>query len=73
MSVCYVAGNVKCHGKSGNCCTYNKETHEVYFIEVFRVEEEVRYAEVFAKTARYHSEQNNPAKNKDMISLDIVE
>lgn len=72
MAVINIAGDLECGGKSGCCNPQDKETGKIYFVEILRIEKQVRNAEVFAKGTGNHRKQDNPAKHHHMVSLDVV-
>jgi len=68
-----VTGNVESHGKTGSKNTHDHEAHETDFVEVFRIEKEVRDAQVFTKVTGNHGKKNKPAKNEYMISSEVIQ
>jgi hypothetical protein len=68
-----ITGNVKGSGKSGGYKSHNKEASEIHFVQILRVEKEIRYTQVFAETAGDHGKENNPAQHQHMIPFYVVE
>jgi predicted ribonuclease toxin of YeeF-YezG toxin-antitoxin module len=48
------------------------EAGKVDFVQVFRVEKQIRNAEVFPEVAGDHGKQDGPAKQEDLIPLEII-
>ncbi len=73
MAVRDVTGDVKCHGKTCREQAHDQETGKAYMIKIFRVEKQIWDAEVLAKIAGDHGEQNDPANHQYYIPPDVVE
>ena len=73
MTVCYIHGDVKSHGKSRHRRTDNEKAHEVYLVQILGVEKEIRYAQIFSEASRNHGKQYDPAENQYMVAFDIID
>ena len=64
---------MKGHGKSRRAQTHNKKAREINFVEVFGIEEEIGYSQIFSEAARDHRKQYDPAKQQHVIALYVVQ
>jgi len=60
MAIRYISGDVKCHAEPGRHQAEEEEAGKVYFVEIFRVEEQIGDAQQFAKAACNHRKQDYP-------------
>lgn len=72
MAVRNVARDMKSRGEAGKHNPHDKETGEVYFVEVFGIKKEVGDAKVFAKISGDHRKEDYPAKHQYVIAPDVV-
>ena len=72
MTIVDIAGDMKCGREAGDHHTHYKEASEVHFVQIFRVEEEVRDAEIFAEAPCDHCEENDPAEQEQLVAFQIV-
>jgi hypothetical protein len=73
MPVDDITADMKGRYKSGRYQANQKETAEVNFIQVFGIQKQIRYSQVFAETACDHSEQDHPTKDENHIPFQIVQ
>ena len=73
MAVINVARDVKGHRKGCSTQAHDKKAREVYLIQVFRVQEEIRNAQVRSEASGDHGKQDDPAKQQNVIALCIVQ
>jgi hypothetical protein len=73
VAIINIACDVERGRKTGDNHTHYEKTSEVYFIEILRVEEEIRNAQVFPETTSDHSKEYDPAKQQNLVSFQVVE
>ena len=64
---------MKCEGKACGDHAHYKEAPEIDFVEVFGIEKQVGNAQILAKVARYHGEQNDPTNHHRLVAPQVVE
>ena len=62
MAVNDVTGNLKSHRKPGKDCANDKETGKIDAVKILGVEKQIWDAQVLAKVARDHCDQQYPRK-----------
>ena len=70
---CYVESGERCGCQRFIALENNEKTCEVNFVEIFRIQKQVGYSEIFSKTSRDHGEKNNPAKHQHLVAFQIVQ
>src|SRR5690606_21593225 len=73
MSVVNVACDMKGHSEPGRTYAHNEEAGEANLVEILRIQEEIRDAQILPECARDHREEDDPTKQKDVIALYIVQ
>ena len=64
---------MKRHGKTRRAQTHDKEACEIYLVQVLGIKEQIGYAQVCSKPSRHHREQNDPAQQEHMVTLDVIQ
>ena len=72
MAVGNVTRDVKGHAETSSRYPDDAKACEVDFVEIFRIEKQVRDAEVFPEVAGDHREENDPAQEQNDIPLEII-
>ena len=62
VAIWNIACDVEGHAKPSRHKAHEEKTREADFVEVFRIQKQVRYAQQFPKTARDHGKKNNPTQ-----------
>jgi hypothetical protein len=73
MAIVDIACDVKSHCKAGCAQPHDKETCEVYLVEVLGVEKEIGDSDVSAETSADHRDEHDPAKKQNVIALDVIQ
>ncbi|MDL5047972.1 hypothetical protein QQ054_18305 [Oscillatoria amoena NRMC-F 0135] len=73
MTIHDVAGNVKRSGKASGSYTNDKKTGKIDLVEVLRIQKQVRNTQIFAEVSGNHGKEDDPAKDKNLIALEIIE
>jgi hypothetical protein len=63
---------MKRHSKGGTSDTNNQKAGEAYAVQIFRIKKKIGYAQIFAKTSRNHGKKNDPAKQQNVVALNVV-
>jgi hypothetical protein len=63
---------MKGHGEPSREKPHPEETHKIYLVEVFGIQEKVGDAQVLAKVASHHSEKQHPANHQHNVPSYII-
>ena len=73
MAIGDIARDVKGRDEACRHHADDEKATEIYLVEVFRVQEKVGNAQVFAKATGDHSKQDDPAQDQHVVAFDVVQ
>src|SRR5687768_4126218 len=73
MPVINITRDMKRCGESRRAESNNKKARKVDLIDILRVQKQVRYSKILAKTSRDQCKENDPADHEHRITLHVIQ
>jgi hypothetical protein len=64
---------MKRHGKPSRAQSHDKEACEVHLVQILRIKKQIGNAQIRTKSSGHHREENDPAQQEYMVTLEVIQ